>query len=155
MAISTITNTATGTEIATAVNALIALVEHATSGNAALSAKVNSTTMGNAALKTKMDELYDVLALPSESEAAAPAELEIPAGEIEVTISAVARTFTFNVASFTYNKTNYVASTLVTTLSNNANSGYADAVALITALVAAGSVIIDGEGSGILTETTE
>lgn len=154
MAISTIANDATGTQIATAVNALINLVEHATSGNAALSAKVNSTTMGNAALKTKMDEVYDKFSFDSESAAAEPTEVTTPEDEIEVTISAVARTFTFNTGQFTYNKTNYIAADLVETLSDNGNEGYADAVALITALVAAGSVVIEGEGSGILTETT-
>lgn len=139
MAISTVTNSATGTQLATAINALIAFVEN--------------TTYGNAALSTKMTEVYSQFAFPSESDDN-DVTYEIPATEISVTISAVARTFTFNVARFTYAGTTYTSSTVVSHIGEGSGANYTAAVALITALVAAGSVIIDDEGSGILTETT-
>lgn len=140
MAISTVTNSATGTQLATAINALIALVEH--------------TTSGNAALNTKMLELYDNLALPSENDDSVTT-YSIPATEITVTISAVARSFTFNVARFTYAGTAYVSSTVVSHIGEGSGTNFNAAVALITALVAAGSYInTDDEGSGVLTETT-
>ena len=154
MPITVLGNSATGTEIATAVNALILVVENATSGNAALNAKVNSTTIGNTALGTKMTELYDVLALPSENDDSV-VTYSIPATEITVTISAVARSFTFNVARFNYAGTAYVSSTVVSHIGEGSGTNFNAAVALITALVAAGSYInTDDEGSGVLTETT-
>ncbi len=133
--------------------ALGVLVNHVTKGNNALDAKVNSASIGNTALGVKMTELYDNLNLPSEEPEAEEAP-EIPEDEIEVTIAAVPRTFTFNVAAFNFEGEDYVSSQVVADLAEESGDAFDAAEALIIALVAAGSVIIEGEGHGVLTETT-
>lgn len=146
MAIIVLTGSEDLAAVITKVNEIIGVVNTLSTANTA-----NTATL--AAHSTKLTEIYAKFDFDSEEPAPESAP-EIPTDEIEVTISAVARTFTFNVARFNYNKRIYKASDIIADLGSEDTDIATAAADVVKGLVALGSVIIDGEGEGILTETT-